>query len=136
MKTQVQEQPVQAHKDMANDIPAWEMRLEALKAEAGMLQQRNNQMKTEITSSLALAQQELTKKRTEAAQATENVREASKKLEAEKAEFAGMLEAFKQEKKVFEKGKQKILDLDTNARELREKAVNFIAFIRREAEKL
>ena len=58
------------------------------------------------------------------------------KFEADKAQFQGILESFNKEKAEFERDRSKMLDLIEDSRRMRENAVNFLTFVKRESEKL
>lgn len=130
------EETVRGINDFSKEILAWEGRVNFLKNEAENLGRKNEQTKKEIESSLALASQDYTKKREEIRAMNEKLSQASAKLEAERVEFQGILQAFKKEKNAFEADRSMILDLKTQTDRLKDKLSNFVLMIRREAERL
>jgi chromosome segregation ATPase len=130
------EATVKGIKDLGGEVSAWEGRLQYLQNEAENLKRKNDQIKKEIESALALAQQELDKKREQARSELSKVTEATAKLEADRQEFQGILTMFRQEKNLFETEKTKILDINADTQKMREKMSNFILLVKREADKL
>ena len=127
---------VKAVKELGGEVSAWEHRVSFLQSEAEGLKKRNDQIKKEIESALSIAQQELDRKRDLAKKEKEKTDAELIALEAQKAEFQGILTVFKKERTEFEREKDRTLDLQKDAQRLKEKASNFILFVRREAEKL
>lgn len=130
------EAAVKGIKDLGGEVSAWEGRLVYLQNESENLKRKNEQVKTEITAALALAQQELDKKREQARNEQAKLNESTAKLEADRSEFKGILTTFKQERNSFETEKTKIFDRSADTEKMREKMSNFILLVKREAEKL
>lgn len=127
---------VKGIKDLGGEVSAWEVRLLSLQNECQSLQRRKDQLKTDMESAMAIAKNDLDKKREETRAETAKINEATAKLEADRLEFQGILMAFKKEKAQFEDERTKILDLKTLTEKLRERLNNVIVTIRREAERL
>jgi len=127
---------IKAVKELGNDVSAWEGRVLQLQMESESLGRKNTQVKMEIESALALAQQELEKKRNQVSEETNKIHDLKAKFEADKAQFQGILESFNKEKAEFERDRSKMLDLIEDSRRMRENAVNFLTFVKRESEKL
>lgn len=123
-------------KELGNEMSAWENRVVILQNEAEGLKRRNESVRKELESTIALAGQEVAKRREESRAEMAKVLEAAAKLEAEKAEFQVILTAFKKERNEFEREKTKTLDIQKDAIAMRDKASNFAVCVRREAEKL
>jgi chromosome segregation ATPase len=128
------EATVRGIKDLGGEVSAWEVRLLALQNESETIRRSNEQKKKEIESALALAQQELDRKRDQVKVELAKSREASDKLQAEKEEFQGILQEFNKEKRAFEAERSKIEDRDKDTQKLRDKLSNFIHLIKREAQ--
>jgi hypothetical protein len=133
MKT---EETMKAVKELGKDVTAWESRVLQLQIESESLVRKNKEVKTEIESALALAQQELDKKREKASIETQKVQELNVKLDADRLQFQVLLEKFNKEKAEFERDRAKMLDMIEDARRMRENVVNFTTFVKRESEKL
>lgn len=127
---------VKGIKDLGGEVSAWEVRLLSLQNECQSLQRRKDQLKTDMESAMAIAKNDLDKKREETRAETAKINEATAKLEADQSEFQGILMAFKKEKAQFEDERTKILDLKTLTEKLRERLNNVVVTIRREAERL
>lgn len=127
---------VKGIKDLGGEVSAWEVRLLSLQNECQSLQRRKDQLKTDMESAMAIAKNDLDKKREETRAETAKINDATAKLEADQSEFQGILMAFKKEKAQFEDERTKILDLKTLTEKLRERLNNVVVTIRREAERL
>jgi chromosome segregation ATPase len=127
---------VQAIKELGHNVSAWEGRVMQLQMESESLKRKNDEVKKEIESSIALAQQELDKRREIASSECQKVQEEKEKLQKDKAQFQGILENFNKDRAEYEQERQKMLNIVEDAKKMRENVVNFIVFVKRESEKL
>lgn len=123
-------------KQKKTELSAYEGRIATAKAEVDNLNKEKESLKTQVEDVRRRCNQEVTSKLGEARQSAILVEEDRTKLESDKKEFEGILNAFKAERVAFDREKQAAEDVKTEARLTLERIGKFIRLVREEAVKL